>query len=142
MITNMIQRLNFDAKQKTGFTMLELLIAIAILAIISTVAVTSYQQHIVSSRRADAQVGLMNLIAQAEQYYLQNNNTYPSSASSLTLPTSSYYTFSGDQSCGTNCFRAVATATGGQLKADAACTPLTLDTTGARSPTTASCWNR
>lgn len=127
-------------KYKRGFTLLELLIAIVILGIISTVAMTGYKNHLVKSRRAEAHTALISILAQAEQFFLQNNS-YPSSISDLTAPASQYYTYTAT-SCGTNCFRVTATAKGSQATDDVGCTPLTLDTQGARTPVDGKCWNR
>lgn len=81
-------------KTATGFTLLELLIGVAIVGILSVVASSSYQTYIIKSTRSSAQATLMD-IAQKQQQYLLDNRGYASSLTALnyTVPTavSSYY---------------------------------------------------
>jgi type IV pilus assembly protein PilE len=56
-------------KYKHGFTVIELMIAIAILGILVVVGLPAYQQHLRKSRRADARITLENLAAAQELYY-------------------------------------------------------------------------
>jgi type IV pilus assembly protein PilE len=58
-----------------GFTLIELMITVAIVAILSAVAVPAYRDYIVRSRLADATNALTSLRARMEQYY-QDNRTY------------------------------------------------------------------
>ena len=58
--------------QQRGFTLIELLVAIAIVAILATVAVTSYQDHIRRSARADAMAVLMEAAGSMERFYTTN----------------------------------------------------------------------
>lgn len=67
-------------KNNVGFTLIELLITVAIVAIISAVALPSYQQYVKKSRRVDAQGALMAFANAMERYYTQNN-TYLGAAS-------------------------------------------------------------
>ena len=45
-----------------GFTLIELLIAVAIVGILSAIAYPSYQQHVMKTKRAEAQAQLMELV--------------------------------------------------------------------------------
>ena len=83
-----------------GMTLIEMLIAVAIIGILSTIAIPSYSKHVESGRRTEAQVGLVELQLWAEQFYT-SNSSYPNSADlSLGVPRcsscslSSEYTFS------------------------------------------------
>jgi type IV pilus assembly protein PilE len=62
-------------RAQSGFTLVELLIALAVAAILALIVVPSYQQIIMKSRRADAVVALTDLANRFEQYY-SDNNTY------------------------------------------------------------------
>lgn len=141
---------NLNLKDRTGFTLIELMIAIAIIAILSTLAVTSYQSYLIKSRRTAAYVMLQQMMNYAQQYYAQNNFTYPTSLAALygsaPIPSSPYYTFSSvactSANCGTPCFQIEATAaTGTSQTNDTGCTKLDLDSCGNRMPTTGNCWN-
>ena len=60
-------------QQNKGFTLVELIIVVAIIAILAGVALPSYQNHILVSRRADAQSALVNFANAMERYYTENN---------------------------------------------------------------------
>lgn len=134
-----------------GFSMIEIIIAMVIIAILASIGYPSYQNHLITSRRSDAQTTLQSILNNAQQYYIQNNNTFPSTIGTLytfyglTQPTSPYYTFSLATCPGsTTCAIATATAisTESQNK-DTGCTQLSLDTNGNRLPATSGtvqCW--
>ncbi|NND64714.1 MAG: prepilin-type N-terminal cleavage/methylation domain-containing protein [Gammaproteobacteria bacterium] len=67
---------------KTGFTLIELMITIAIIAIIATIAIPSYRDSVRRSNRTEAMTALMNVAANQESFYLQNN-IYSDDASEL-----------------------------------------------------------
>ncbi|MCY1440772.1 hypothetical protein D9M71_570570 [compost metagenome] len=65
------------AKRCRGFTLIELMIAVAIVAILAMVAYPSYQQYVIRGNRAAAQAEMMD-IANRQQQYLLANRTYAS----------------------------------------------------------------
>jgi type IV pilus assembly protein PilE len=56
-----------------GFTLVEIIMVIAIIAIIGAFALPAYQNNVMKSRRVDAQGALMGLANAMERYYSQNN---------------------------------------------------------------------
>lgn len=52
----------------TGFTLIELMIAVAIVAILASIAYPSYQEQVSKSRRAEAKAALMDAASRAERY--------------------------------------------------------------------------
>ena len=58
---------------KQGFTVTELMIAIAILGILVIVALPAYQEHLRKSRRSDARITLENLAVAQELYYFHHH---------------------------------------------------------------------
>jgi type IV pilus assembly protein PilE len=56
-----------------GFSLIELMIVVVVLAIITTMAVTSYQKQIQKTRRADAKVVLMEAAMFMERNYTETN---------------------------------------------------------------------
>lgn len=53
-----------------GYTLLEALVAVALLAILSTLAQAAYLDHLVRARRSDATTGLLRLAQAQEDFYL------------------------------------------------------------------------
>jgi type IV pilus assembly protein PilE len=68
-----------------GFTLIELMIVIVIMAILASASVAGYRQYIRRANRADATTALLRLSAAQERFYLQNNR-YATSADELTDP--------------------------------------------------------
>ena len=60
-------------KQK-AFTLIELMIVVAIVGILAGIAYPSYQDSVRKSRRADAKAALMGFANAMERHYTENNN--------------------------------------------------------------------
>ena len=75
MITRGISGTTVDARRNNtaGFTLLELMIAAVVVAVLAAIALPSYQLWIQNSRRADATTGLMDLANRMQRYYSENN---------------------------------------------------------------------
>ncbi len=58
----------------SGFSLVELMIVIAIIGVLAAVAFPSYQESIKKSRRADAKVGIIAFAAAMERHFTENNN--------------------------------------------------------------------
>ena len=56
-----------------GVSLMELLVTVAIVGIIASVAIPSYRQHMKRSNRADATSALLNIAGEQEKFFLQNN---------------------------------------------------------------------
>jgi type IV pilus assembly protein PilE len=69
-----------------GFTLIELMITVAIVGILATVAYPAYTQYMIRANRAAAQAEMMN-IANRQQQFLLTNRGY---ASKATLEASGY----------------------------------------------------
>lgn len=83
-----------------GFTIIELMIAVAIVAILVTIAFPSYQEHMRKTRRSAAQTFMMD-VASRQQQYLIDARSYAGGATALAAlnlavpgDVSKYYTVS------------------------------------------------
>ena len=57
-----------------GFTLIEVLIVVAILAIMTAIAWPGYARHIVKARRTEAQLALVDAMQRQEQYRAQHHS--------------------------------------------------------------------
>ena len=120
----------------SGFTLIELMITVAVVTILAAIAFPSYATFMKKSRRGDAEATLMD-IAQREQQYLLDARTYAATVAALntTIPAdvSAYYTVvivPGGAAPPT--FVITATPIAGSPQAGDY--TLTLDNTGAKTP--------
>ena len=67
-----------------GFTLIELKIVVAIIAVIAAVAYPSFVNFMMKGRRADGRELLMRVAAAQEKFYT-NNNVYSASLANLAL---------------------------------------------------------
>ena len=130
-------------KKYNGFTLIELMIVVAIIGVMSAIAFPSYNSYMNKSRRADAKVSLTKIADRQERYYLQND-TYTTDLALLKVSATSeegYYTLAVGKADATG-FEVTATAVGTQLN-DVDCKTLALDSTGSKTATGANptkCW--
>jgi type IV pilus assembly protein PilE len=58
-------------RQGRGFTLVEVMIAVAVIGILTAVALPSYRQHVANSRRADARAAILSLAQLMERWYTE-----------------------------------------------------------------------
>lgn len=68
---------------QTGFSLIELLIAMAVVAILTAIALPMYTTQIRESRRPEAKTALLDLASREERYFTLNNTYVVAAPSSL-----------------------------------------------------------
>ncbi len=122
-----------------GFSIIELLIVVAIIGVLSGIAYPMYSQHTREVRRSDAWVALIGAGAAQERWY-SVNHAYTNSMDNLLGSSSpeAYYTLSVEAE--NSSFTLTATArTDGAQSTDTECAEMTLDHLGTQLP--AKCWD-
>lgn len=140
-----------QSKPTQGFTLIEILIVVAILGVLASIALPAYQNSVLRSGRAEAK-GELLIVASDQERFFSSNNAYVVDATPLnTTDGTTRTTETGLYSitiaaCGAGiatCFTATATPQGNQV--NDACTTLTIDSIGVRGATgdtVDECWNR
>jgi type IV pilus assembly protein PilE len=130
-------------ERPSGFTLIELMIVLVVIAILTTIAYPSYADYLRKGRRADAKAALLELAQQVERHYTTTN-----AYTGVTLDVgvrnrvSAYYTVgfaTGFPTTTAYTLQAVPVA--GSSQASDSCGTLTITHTGARTPSTTGCWN-
>ena len=141
-----------------GFSLIELMVVVAIATILFAVAVPSYLTYVRQSRRTEARTAVLDLAGREERFFSTNGATYsvtPAQLGYAALPVvigGGYYQLSV---CSPACapsavaapsYTVTATAVGGQLR-DLQCFSFSVDSTGrqfaldsANADATQFCW--
>src|SRR2546430_152017 len=81
-----------------GFTLIEIMIAVAIVGILAAIALPAYQDQLRKGRRGAAEAHLMDIAAKQQAYLLDTRAGYANAVATLNLTTpadvSQYYTIS------------------------------------------------
>jgi type IV pilus assembly protein PilE len=134
-------------KQK-GFSLLELMVVVAIVGILAFIAYPGYRSSVLKSHRADATSSLMDAMQREERYYTENNTyvtdlTQVGLASSSNVTTSNgYYKISAQADPSGITVAVILTATAVGTQANDTCGTFTLNSNGAKTTSSGSsdCW--
>lgn len=90
-------------RRSAGFTIIELMIVVAIIGLLAGIAVPSYREQVNKGKRAEGKAALLAAASRFERFYSQNN-CYPSAgtncgnatSSALALTAAGVNSYSGD----------------------------------------------
>lgn len=124
--------------RQSGVTLLELMVALVVIALLASIALPTYETFVQRTRRSEAREALADIAARQEQFYL-DNKTYATSLGDLgreTTTANGYYAVS-IPSASVTAYTLQAVAKGTQTK-DTTCSTLTVTSLNVKTPE--ECW--
>lgn len=85
----------------SGYTLIEMLVVVAIIGTLSALAIPAYQASVENSTRSVAIAGLMDLANREEQFFL-NNKIYTANMINLGYPAGLVFDLAGDSAAALN----------------------------------------
>jgi type IV pilus assembly protein PilE len=127
-----------------GFTLIELMIVVAVVAILAAIALPNFNDSVRKSRRGQAKADMVEL-AQIYERFHTDNNTYVGASAKPGFPTQSpktgtaRYSLSAPAPVETQS-TFVITATPLDAQTKDACGTMTIDQAGRKTPAIENCW--
>ena len=129
------------ARNKTyGFTLIELMVVVAIVAILAAIALPSFADQMRKSRRAEAVTALQDAQLRLEKWRVDHSSF---AGSGVTIPASNHYAFTITADAATPNAYAVAAAPSTASQQKDMCGTLTITNTAGvvtKTPTGTGCW--
>jgi len=146
----LLNNLPRSARAARGLTLIEIMVVVALVGILASIALSSYQSSARKNRRYAAQSCLMEQAQYLERYYTSTNN--PMSYTGAVLPNAAcktnlaaYYTFSLPPAANSSQAFSVQAVASGTQTVDTNCRTLALNqaaqqTSSSATASTTGCW--
>lgn len=141
----MLSGYRVDTRHEHGYSLVELLIVLGVVALLAAIAYPSYRAQVMKSQRIDGKIFLLEIADRQERFY-SDRGTYTTDISDLgfantTSPDGHYTVAITDDPSNdiTITYQITATPQGNQ--ADDTCSSYTVDSLGTRSSSPAGCWD-
>ncbi len=137
-------RIHMRVNRASGFSLIELMVVVAIIGILASIALPSYNDHQRKARRS-AGAACVSAVAQGMERYYTTALTYVGAPAATVLDdvcepeVLTFYTISTANVAAKTYTVSAAIVSGGKQAGDS-CGTLSLNQAGAKSPTTAGCW--
>jgi type IV pilus assembly protein PilE len=125
-----------------GFTLIELVVVVAIAAILATITLPNYSEYILRSNRSSAQAFISDIASRQSQFFL-DRRTYATTVAALNMAAPTEVAARYDVAIAVNAgppltYTVTATPTGAQAKDR--CGALTIDQAGNKTAGATRCW--
>ena len=126
------------ARRASGFSLIEIMVVVAVIGILAAIALPSYNEHVRKTRRAAGGACATVVAQQMERFYTANLTYEGAAADTAVCRDNALDFYNIAVATGARTFTVTATPAGAQ--SGDSCGALTVNQAGAKTPATDGCW--
>lgn len=130
-----------------GFTLIEVLITVAILGILTAIVIPSHNHSTAKARRTDAKIALMESASSLEKCFVINNQydhasctSYPASGADVVYSAEGHYKVVATNLTATSFTLTASAADNSPQVSDSHCASFSITSAGVKNATNTDCW--